>query len=253
MLEKVFHLGISKEDLKGATIAIISGDPNRVDRIAKELSAPVQLAKSREFNVYLCYLDQTPVAVCSTGIGVPSTTIAVEELAQCGIDTFLRIGTTGAIQEHIDVGSMIVTTSSVRLDGVRLHFCPMAFPAVADFKVATAMQSAAEMCGIKSYAGVTASSDTFYLGQERTEKFNDRIRRSLQNSMQEWREMGVLNFEMESATLLAMCASSGFRAGCLAGVIVNRCKTDTPSDSATEQVEQDSIRVIIQSARNIIT
>lgn len=73
--------------------------------------------------------------VCSTGIGGPSTSIAVEELAQLGIRTFLRIGTTGAIQPHINVGDVLVTTASVRLDGASLHFAPMEFPAVADFRV----------------------------------------------------------------------------------------------------------------------
>ena len=56
--------------------------------------------------------------VCSTGIGGPSTSIAVEELAQLGIRTFLRIGTTGAIQPHINVGDVLVTTASVRLPAI---------------------------------------------------------------------------------------------------------------------------------------
>lgn len=85
--------------------------------------------------------------VCSTGIGGPSTSIAVEELAQLGIRTFLRIGTTGAIQPHINVGDVLVTTASVRLDGASLHFAPMEFPAVADFECTTALVEAAKSVG----------------------------------------------------------------------------------------------------------
>ena len=101
--------------------------------------------------------------VCSTGIGGPSTSIAVEELAQLGIRTFLRIGTTGAIQPHINVGDVLVTTASVRLDGASLHFAPMEFPAVADFECTTALVEAAKSVGATTHV-VTASSDTFYPG-----------------------------------------------------------------------------------------
>ena len=91
---------------------------------------------------------------------------------QLGVRTFLRVGTTGAIQPHINVGDMIVTTGSVRLDGASLHFAPMEFPAVADFDVATAMKAACEADGATVHTGVTASSDTFYPGQERYDTFS---------------------------------------------------------------------------------
>ena len=59
------------------------------------------------------------VVVCSTGIGGPSTSIAVEELTQLGVRRFLRVGTTDVIQLSINVGDMIVTTGPVRLDAAR--------------------------------------------------------------------------------------------------------------------------------------
>ena len=92
----VFHLGLTKNDLQGATLAIVPGDPDRVEKIAALMDKPVKLASHREFTTWRAELDGKPVIVCSTGIGGPSTSIAVEELAQLGIRTFLRIGTTGA-------------------------------------------------------------------------------------------------------------------------------------------------------------
>ena len=106
----VFHLGLTKNDLQGATLAIVPGDPDRVEKIAALMDKPVKLASHREFTTWRAELDGKPVIVCSTGIGGPSTSIAVEELAQLGIRTFLRIGTTGAIQPHINVGDVLVTT-----------------------------------------------------------------------------------------------------------------------------------------------
>lgn len=108
----VFHLGLTKNDLQGATLAIVHGDPDRVEKIAALMDKPVKLASHREFTTWRAELDGKPVIVCSTGIGGPSTSIAVEELAQLGIRTFLRIGTTGAIQPHINVGDVLVTTRS---------------------------------------------------------------------------------------------------------------------------------------------
>lgn len=102
----VFHLGLTKNDLQGATLAIVPGDPDRVEKIAALMDKPVKLASHREFTIWRAELDGKPVIVCSTGIGGPSTSIAVEELAQLGIRTFLRIGTTGAIQPHINVGDV---------------------------------------------------------------------------------------------------------------------------------------------------
>ena len=88
----VFHLGLTKNDLQGATLAIVPGDPERVEKIAALMDKPVKLASHREFTSWRAELDGKPVIVCSTGIGGPSTSIAVEELAQLGVRTFLRIG-----------------------------------------------------------------------------------------------------------------------------------------------------------------
>lgn len=252
MTQAVFHLGVTKTDLQGATLAIIPGDPARVEKIANLMDNPTFLASQREYTVYRGELDGKAVVVCSTGIGGPSTSIAVEELAQLGVRTFLRVGTTGAIQPHVNVGDMIVTTGSVRLDGASSHFAPMEFPAVADFDVATAMKQAAQESGAQVYTGVTASSDTFYPGQERYDTFSGRVVRRFQGSMKEWQEMGVLNFEMESATLLTMCASSGLKAGCVAGVIINRAQAETPDHETLKKAETRSIQVVVEAARKLL-
>lgn len=147
----VFHLGLTKNDLQGAQLAIVPGDPQRVEKIAKLMENPVHLASHREFTSWRAELDGKAVIVCSTGIGGPSTSIAVEELAQLGIRTFLRIGTTGAIQSNINVGDVLVTTAAVRLDGASLHFAPMEFPAVADFTCTTALVEAAKAAGATTH------------------------------------------------------------------------------------------------------
>ena len=253
MSHTVFHLGLSTEQLKQATLAIIPVAPERVEKIAQSLDQPEFLVSNREYTVYLGKLQGQSVVICSTGIGGPSTSIAVEELAQLGIKSFLRVGTTGAIQPDILVGDIIITTGSVRLDGASLHFAPIAFPAVADFNVAMAMKKAAQKLGVTVHTGITASSDTFYPGQERYDTFSGHVISHLQGSLKQWQQLGVLNFEMESATLFTMCSSLGLKAGCVAGVIINRTEKEQPNHKDLNRIEQKSIDVVIETAKALLS
>lgn len=247
-----FHLDLTTEMLEGATLAIVPGDPARPALIAEHLDRPRPLASKREFTSWLGYIDDTPIVVCSTGIGGPSTSIAVEELAQCGIRTFLRVGTTGAIQPHIGVADVIVSQASVRLDGASQHFAPLEYPATSNFECTRALVDAAEASGFPTHVGITASSDTFYPGQERYDTVNGSVVARFRDSAAEWESLGVLNYEMESATLFTMCASQGWRAGCVAGVLVNRHQQETPDPETMELAEKRAVSVVLDAARSLI-
>ena len=251
-MAETFHLGLDTAMLGGATLAIVPGDPQRVEKIAGLLDEPQFLASHREFTSWLGKLDGTTIVVCSTGIGGPSTSIAVEELAQLGVRTFLRVGTTGGIQADVLAGDVIVTTASVRLDGASNHFAPPEFPAVANFACTEALVSAARAVSERVHVGVSASTDTFYPGQERYDTFSSRVVEHFRGSLDEWRSMGVLNYEMESATLLTMCASSGLRAGCVAGVIVARDDEEIPDMETVRKSESTAVDVVVAAARLLI-
>lgn len=251
-MSDVFHLGLTKAMLKGAKIAIVPGDPARSERIAKKMEKPEFLASTREFTSWLGYLDGEPVVVCSTGIGGPSVSICVEELAQLGVRTFLRIGTTGAIQPHINVGDILVTTGAVRLDGASRHFAPLEYPAVANFECTNALYAAAQGLGITPYVGITASSDTFYPGQERYDTFTGKIYPAMQGKLKQWQELNVMNFEMESATLFTMCSALGLRAGMVAGVIVNRTQQEIPNEATIHDTEHKAVSVVVEAARRLV-
>lgn len=252
----VFHLDLTRDQLRGATLAIVPGDPARVPKLAALLDRPEPLASTREFTSWLGYAgpgaDAAPIVVCSTGIGGPSTSIAVEELAQLGVRTFLRVGTTGAIQPHIAVADVIVTTGAVRLDGASAHFAPLAYPAVADFECTRALVEAARATGRTAHVGITASSDTFYPGQERYDTVSGFVPARLRGSMAEWQALHVLNFEMESATLFTMCAANGWRAGMVAGVLVNRTEQEIPDPSVHDAVVAAGVDVVIEAARRLV-
>jgi uridine phosphorylase len=240
----VFHLGLTRDQLAGARIALLPGDPGRVQRIAEALPGERQeLAWQREFRTWLVRGPDGVVAVTSTGIGGPSTAIAVEELARLGVNTFIRVGTTGAIQPHIGVGDVVITSGAVRLDGASTHYAPVEYPAVADHAVTHELIESARETGIPFHTGVTASSDTFYPGQERYDTFSGYVIRRFQGSAEEWRKLRVLNFEMEAATLFVVALTLGLRAGCVAGVLVNRTQSERVDEANARPAEHNAITV----------
>ena len=152
----VYHLNIDSDALEGATIALLPGDPGRVEALARTapFERPRELASKREYRTWIAYLGATPVLVTSTGIGGPSASIAIDELAQLGVRTFLRVGTTGAIQPDVDIGTVIVTTGAVRLDGASTHYAPIEYPAVAHPDLVQAAISAARDLQVPHRAGM---------------------------------------------------------------------------------------------------
>ena len=91
-----YHIGLRAGDV--GNYVILPGDPKRCEKIAGYFEDARFVADNREFVTYTGYLDGVKVSVTSTGIGGPSTAIAVEELVQAGADTFLRVGTCGGMQ-----------------------------------------------------------------------------------------------------------------------------------------------------------
>lgn len=235
-----YHVKLNEEMLKGAKIAILPGDPGRVEKTAKFMNINAGfLASNREFTSWLTHANDRNILVCSTGIGGPSLSIAVEELAGLGIETFIRIGTTGAIQPYIKIPSLIITTGAVRLDGASKHYAPAEYPAVADFDVTSALIEGAKKTGIDFYKGITASSDTFYPGQERYDTFSKYVIKDFQGTLAQWQKLNVLNFEMESSALFTIANAFGLKAGCISAVIVNRTTGETPDDKILSAAEYD--------------
>ncbi|HEY6104175.1 MAG TPA: nucleoside phosphorylase, partial [bacterium] len=98
----------------------------------------------------------------STGIGGPSASIALEELANVGVDTFIRVGSAGGRQETIPVGSLVVVTAAHRGEGTSLAYLPPEFPAVADLRVTTALIDAAAALGEQPFVGIATTRDAFH-------------------------------------------------------------------------------------------
>ncbi len=250
-MTELYHLGLTKEAISGADIVLMPGDPARAGKIAGKISASFggasnELASRREFTTFIAMAGKVPVIVTSTGIGGPSVSIAVEELARIGVKTFIRVGTTGAIQEYLKNGDCVITTGAVRLDGASRHYAPIEYPAVANLRVTNALVKGAEKSGVPFHTGITASSDTFYQGEEKTDSFRKYAIRSIRGGTEEWRMLHVLNYEMESATLLTATASMGLEGACITGVI-NRAEGGLITGEDLEKGESNVIKAVVSA------
>ena len=252
-MANIYHIDLNKQMIKNAKVAIIPGDPARVIKIAQALSKDSrELAFNREYRTWIVPCGKSNILVTSTGIGGPSATIAIEELAYLGVKVFVRVGTTGSIQKDLKIGDIVITNASVRLDGTSTHYAPIEYPAVADFNVTRVLVESAETAKIKYKVGITASSDTFYPGQERYDSHTGYVIKRFQGTMKEWQKLNVLNYEMESSSVLTTCSALGLKAGCIAGVIVNRASSEKINHDDVKRAEMNSIEVVRNSINKLI-
>ena len=230
-------------------LALLPGDPGRVPRIAEALGGGEELAWKREYRTWRAEVRGRPLLITSTGIGGPSTAIAVEELAMLGVRIFVRVGTSGAIQDFLAPGDVVVTQAAIRWDGASRHYAPLEFPAAADPQLALLLLEAGKETGVRTFLGVTCSSDTFYPGQERYDSYSGYVLRSLQGSLAEWRRLRVLNYEMEAATLFVQGLVLGLRCAAACGIAVVRGLREEVTLEEVRRAEENAIRVVAAALR----
>ena len=142
--EIMYHTGLSASMIRGAKYARVPGDPGRVEGLAKSLDErALFVASHRDYTTWLARVENAPVLVMSTGMGGPCVTFAVEELARLGVETFIRVGTTGSIQDDLHPGDVVINTASVSMDGASRAYAPIEFPAVSDTYTVLAILEAA--------------------------------------------------------------------------------------------------------------
>lgn len=189
---------------------LLPGDPGRVPLIAAHLENAKHIATNREYVTYTGWLDGEKVSVTSTGIGCPSSAIAVEELYRCGADTFIRVGTSGSLQPGTKSNDLAVVTGAIRHEGTSSHYMPIEFPAVCDLEVVTAMRAAVNRLGVRYQVGISHSKDSFY-GEVEPER--SAISEELKDLWRAWQIGGAICSEMEISTICVVSSILRARAG----------------------------------------
>ena len=144
-VSKQYHTQVGIGDV--GRYVLMPGDPKRCAKIARYFDNAEQVADSREYVTWTGTLDGVMVSATSSGIGGPSTAIAMEELSLCGVDTFVRVGTCGGIQPEVKSGDLVIATGAVRMEGTSREYAPIEYPAVADLQVINALAAAAKKLG----------------------------------------------------------------------------------------------------------
>lgn len=214
-----YHIQLEASMLEGAKYAILAGDPGRIKAIAQGLDHPKFLACNREYTSYLGYLNHQPVVVMSHGIGGPSTAIAVEELAQLGVTTMIRVGTSGGMQQQVRAGDAVIVQAAIRQDGTSREYLPIEYPAVADFSVTAALKQAAVDRAVPHHVGVVQCKDSFY-GQHSPQRMP--VQGELLARWEAWIKGGALASEMETAALFVVSSVLRVRAGAVMLCIWNQ-------------------------------
>jgi uridine phosphorylase len=208
--ERKYHVGLTQGEV--GAYALVPGDPFRTKLIAEHLEGAEEKAWSREFRTFTGHVGDTRVSTCSSGIGGPSMAIAVEELGELGVHTFLRVGTCGGAQPGIRLGDLVIATGAVRSEGTPDGYVPREYPAMASHDVVTACVEAARAAGVPYHLGVIRSVDALY-----ADLLPDRMPRprELRAELEMWARAGIVANDMESSTLMVVSALRGWRAGVL--------------------------------------
>jgi len=241
-----YHIQCKPGDV--APYVLLPGDPNRVGRISKYWNERREVARHREYVTHTGKYKGAPISATSTGIGCPAAAIAVEELLRVGAHTFIRVGTTGAIQRDIKVGDLVISIAAVRLDGASKQYVRVEYPAVAHYEVVLALIEAAETLGVRYHVGITASTDSFYTGQARP-GFKGYMQSWMKNLIPDLQAARVLNFEMEASTIFTLSNLYGARAGAVCAVLANRVTDEFIMDAGVEdaiKVANEAVKILYE-------
>ncbi|BAY20284.1 purine phosphorylase family 1 [Calothrix sp. NIES-2100] len=255
--KRFYHIGFGQEDLGSSPpeIALLSGDPERARLIAQTHLRDVRLlSENRGLNTYMGYLANDRLILSATsGMGAPSLSIVVNELIQVGIRKIIRIGTCGSIQPHVSVGSIVISSAALCRQGAANDIAPVEYPAAADPFLTVALVKAAQELGVEHHWGITASVDTFYEGQERTDSANPYLMRSLQGITEEYRHLNILNYEMECGTLFKMAGVYQFAAAAVCGVVAQRTVSENIIYPQKDIAVENAIATAVRAAANLVS
>ena len=235
------HLLVDDGDV--SDLALLPGDPGRVDRIAGHCDAAETVSENREYKVVNATYAGRELTICSTGIGCPSAAIAVEELAAVGVETFLRVGTTGGLQSFLEIGDVVVATAAAKNEGTTKRYEAVEYPAVADHEVLTALLEATSDTDATVHVGPIATDDAYYA---ETDAY-----------VADWEAAGLLAVEMEAATVFTLARRKGLRAGAICTVDGNLVAgtqkgTDT-EDEELPEAARDTVGRAIDAALEAAT
>jgi uridine phosphorylase len=242
-MTKQYHIALKRGEI--AHNVLLCGDYVRAEKISKFFDRIKLRKQNREFVTYTGTYKKIPVSVMATGIGPANIEIALIELSQIAKNlTVIRVGSCGGLQKYTSLGDLIISSGALRLENTSLFFVPEGYPAVAHYEVLLALKKSAEELKIKYHIGLTATAPGFYGAQGRQINGFPLITSDITKY---FRMMGILNFEMETSTLLTLAQLKNYRAGSICTVFVDRYKYKIINEQLKKQAEAHCIKTALKS------
>ncbi|MDO4813358.1 MAG: uridine phosphorylase [Eubacteriales bacterium] len=246
-LERQYHIHCAPGEV--GRYVILPGDPGRCPAIAAYFDDAKLIAQNREYTTYTGTLLGEKVSVCSTGIGGPSASIAMEELHALGADTFIRVGTCGGIDLDVCADDVVIATGAIRYEHTSREYAPIEFPAVPDFAVTAALKTAADSLGFRTHMGVVQCKDSFY-GQHSPEK--SPVYYELLQKWESWKRLGVKASEMESAATFVVAAALRCRCGSCFHTVWNQEREKAGLDQRMSENTASAVQTAVEAIKLLI-
>src|SRR3990167_1011446 len=277
----IYHLNLLPEDI--ADTIILVGDPNRVKQVSKYFDR-IEIQKTkREFVTHTGVIGSKRISVVGTGIGAGNIDIVMNELdALANIDLknrsiknnhkklhFIRLGTSGSLQDNIPVDSLLISSYAIGLDGLVLYYdwknnsdekklliiCREKFsalPVAQSIYVASGAKTFIELFQKNKlgFTGITLTCPGFYGAQNRQlrARLSEPTIFSVAREIK-FEDQTVANLEMETAAIYGMARLLGHDACSISAIIANRSTQtfSTDPDKTIDEMIQKVLEVLCES------
>jgi uridine phosphorylase len=225
-------LGLKNDSL--GPYALMPGPKDRSELILKTLEDPKKNFTFLDYEMHTGSLDGKRVTVGNGGRYAPDTAITTEILCGAGAQSLIRVGSCGSLQEHIQIGDLVIVTGALRGDGTSRYYVAENFSTIADAGIVAALSRAADALNVRYHLGWIFTTDALF--QETPEL------------IEQLRQQNISSIDMVTSTFLTIAQVRGKKAGavlavsdeCLHGKFGFR-------DSAFFNAEQKTIEVARQA------
>lgn len=235
--DRQYHIALERGEL--AEYILLVGDPGRVGKVAGRFDA-IELERSnREITTATGTSEGMRLSVMSTGMGTDNIEIVLAEVMEItDAPTFIRVGSSGALQPEIALGDLVISIGAVRLENTTDFYVHPGYPAIAHRDVVWALESACRQLGHPYHVGLTATASGFYAPQGRQMRT---LPVRYPDLAEELRRQRVANLEMESSALFVLAGLAGLRSGTICAAYAQRTDGTFLEGAAKEAAESRCI------------
>jgi len=242
-MAKQYHIALKEGEV--ASNVLLCGDYSRAEKVAGHFDSIKLKRQNREFVTYTGTYKKLPITVMATGIGPANTEIALVEISQIAKDlNIIRVGSCGGLQKNMALGDLVISSAALRLENTSLFFVPEGYPAVAHYQVVQALKQSAEDLKYRHHVGLTATAPGFYGAQGRVVNGFPILTTDITKYFS---KLGILNFEMETSTLLTLAQLKNYRAGSICTVYVDRYKYKVIGEVEKNKAEEKCIKTALNA------